>query len=588
MRCKSFPGSQGVKSRTGKIVFFLLLAFLLPPLLFTSLYAQETLGVKPTGRTGETHLPTLEEKRKTQPPKLVLPPVSPKERKEKGRPVIKAFARKIVITGNTVFSARELAKITKPYVNRQLTSEDLEALRQAITIHYIKKGYVNSGAIIPDQKIVNGVITLRVIEGKVDQIKVEGNKWFTDGYLQSRLALGTGPPVNIAPLQERLQLLQQNQLLDRLHAELKPGIRPGESMLKVTVEERQPVKVEAGFDNYQSPSVGAERGWLNIAHRNLTGHGDILSLTYGRSEGVIPQLDISYTIPVNAHDTTLSMRYRKNDFDVVEEPFEPLDVESKSNIYQLSLRHPFYRSLTQEFAMSLTGERLWNRTFLLGEPFSFSPGAEDGESTVTAVRFSQEWAFRTQRQVVAARSRFSLGINALDATIHNPSIADGRFFSWLGQFQWARVFRPWDMQLIFRTDLQLCNEPLLPLEQIAVGGRYSVRGYRENQMVRDEGLIASLESRIPLIRNKPWAEYLQLAPFLDFGKAWNRGVPTPSPRSISSVGLGLRWACTLMKSPFTLRPRLEIYWGFPLRDVDTPENDLQDDGIHFQFVLAGF
>jgi len=282
------------------------------------------------------------------------------------------------------------------------------------------------------------------------------------------------------------------------------------------------------------------------------------------------------------------MRYRKNDFDVVEEPFEPLDVESKSDIYQLSLRHPFYRTLTQELAMSLTGERLWNRTFLLGEPFSFSPGAEDGESTVTAVRFSQEWTYRTQRQVIAARSRFSLGIDALDATIHDPDIADGRFFSWLGQFQWARVFGPWDIQLIFKTDLQLCNEPLLPLEQIAVGGRYSVRGYRENQLVRDEGLIASLESRIPIVHNKPWAEYLQFAPFIDFGKAWNRGIRTPSPRSISSVGLGLRWAATLMRTPFTLRPRLEIYWGHPLRDVDTPENDLQDDGIHFQLVIAVF
>jgi hemolysin activation/secretion protein len=240
MKCKT--------SLVERPVLVLLLTFLLFPLLSSTLAAQETLGVKPTGRTGETHLPTLEEKPKGQAPELVLPPVPPKEREEKGRPVVKVFVRKIVITGNTVFSAEELAKITQPYVNRELTSEDLEALRQAITVHYIKKGYVNSGAIIPDQKIVNGVITLRVIEGKVTQIDVEGNKWFTDGYLQSRLALGTGPPVNIAPLQQRLQLLQQNELLERLHAELKPGIQPGESLLKVKVEERQPVKVEAGFE----------------------------------------------------------------------------------------------------------------------------------------------------------------------------------------------------------------------------------------------------------------------------------------------------------------------------------------------------
>ena len=578
-----------VWTRIGRVALVFLAAFSLPLLADPSpASAQGPLGVKPTGRTGETNLPALEEKREKPLPRLVLPPVPPKENEKRAGPVLRVFVRKIIITGSTVFSKEELAEITKPYVGREVTSEDLEALRQTLTKYYISRGYVNSGAIIPDQKVVNGVITLRVIEGKVSDIEVRGNRWFTKGYLQNRLALGTGPPVNIAQLQQRLQLLQQNELLERLQAELKPGIRPGESVLRVTVQERPPVLVTAGFDNYQPPSVGAERGWLSIAHRNLTGHGDPLRLSYGRSQGINPQLDIWYAFPVTAHDTTVNMRYRKNDFSVVEEPFESLDIESESDIYHLSVRQPLYRDLNQEFALSLAGERLWDRTSLLGEPFSFSPGAVNGESTVTAVRFAQEWTHRTQREVVAARSQFSLGIDALGATMHGSDIPDGRFLSWLGQFQWARVFRPWDVQFIFRTDIQLSNDPLLPLEQIAVGGRYSVRGYRENQLVRDQGLIASLESRIPLVRNVPWAEYLQIAPFVDFGKAWNREVETPSPRSISSVGLGLRWAATLMTFPFHLRPQIEIYWGYRLREVDNPENDLQDDGIHFQFVITGF
>jgi hemolysin activation/secretion protein len=589
VRQTKISGGSTVWTRIGRVALVYLAAFSLPLLADTSsTSAQGPLGVKPTGRTGETNLPALEEKGEKPPPELVLPPVAPKEDEERGGPVLKVFVRKINIRGSTVFSKGELDNITKQYVGREVTSEDLEALRQTLTRYYIKKGYVNSGAIIPDQKVVNGVITLRVIEGKVSNIEVRGNRWFTEGYLQSRLALGTDPPVNITKLQQSLQLLQQNELLERLQAELKAGIKPGESVLRVTVQERPPVLVTAGFDNYQPPSVGSERGWLSVAHRNLTGHGDALRLSYGRSQGVNPQLDIGYALPITAHDTTVSMRYRKNDFAVVEEPFEPLNIESKSDIYHLSLRQPLYRDLNQEFALSLAGERLWNRTSLLGEPFSFSPGAVDGESTVTAVRFSQEWTYRTQREVVAARSRFSLGVDALGATTHGSGLPDGRFLSWLGQFQWTRLLRPYDLQLIFRTDIQLSSDPLLPLEQIAVGGRYSVRGYRENQLVRDQGLIASLESRIPLVRNVPWAEYLQVVPFVDFGEAWNKDVQTPSPRSISSVGLGMRWAATLMEYPFHLRPQVEIYWGYRLRHVENPENDLQDDGIHFQLVIAGF
>jgi hemolysin activation/secretion protein len=114
-----------------------------------------------------------------------------------------------------------------------------------------------------------------------------------------------------------------------------------------------------------------------------------------------------------------------------------------------------------------------------------------------------------------------------------------------------------------------------------------VRGYRENEVVRDNAFIASLEARIPLLRNKPWADYLQLAPFVDFGTGWNTDRPTPDPKTLSSVGLGLRWGVSLA-GPLKLRPGFELYWGKALRNIDYAEYDLQNDGIHFQLVIEGF
>src|SRR5207245_8221179 len=100
----------------------------------------------------------------------------------------------------------------------------------------------------------------------------------------------------------------------------------------------------------------------------------------------------------------------------------------------------------------------------------------NGESTVTAIRVAQEWVSRTDVQVVAVRSRFSVGIDALGATINRGEIADGRFFAWLGQFQFVRRLPFLDTELIARTDLQLTPDPLLALEQIAVEiGRASCR-----------------------------------------------------------------------------------------------------------------
>ena len=548
-------------------------------------YAQRILG-DPTGRAGEEPLPLPKELPPT-PPSLQIPLLQPPE--EKGVPfhLPRIFVREIKITGNTVFSSERLAEITAPYVNRELTDQDLESLRLALTVYYINHGYVNSGAIIPDQTVINGVVTLRIIEGKLTNIEVEGNKWFRTAYIRNRIGLGGGPPLNIHALQEQLQILEQDDRIQRLNAELKPAIKPGESLLKVQIQEENPLKIVFEFDNYQSPTVGSEVGRVTMTDQNLLGFGDILSFTYGRSSGISPEIDVYYTFPFTAHDTSLMLYYRKNDFTVMESPFKELDIVSEADIGGITLRQPLYRTVHQEFALALTGEYISNRTFLDKEPFSFYPGMENGKAIVTALRFSQEWIYRALAQVIALRSRLSFGIDALGATVHPSGLPDGRFVSWLLQVQWAKRHKFLDIQTILRMDLQLANQSLLAVEQIAVGGRYSVRGYREDTLVRDNGFIASLETRIPLIRNRPYADFLEFAPFVDFGTSWNTDLDTPSPKTLGSIGPGLRWAATF-RSPFQWKPQFEFYWGIPLRKVHTPGGNLQDHGIHFQFLIAAF
>jgi len=198
-------------------------------------YARQVLGIDPTVRPGDRLQEIFKEKPPAPPPSLILPPPPPPKKEAEELPLKSVFVRTIVVTGSTVFSSEELAEVTGPYVGRELTNEDMEALRRALTTHYINKGFVNSGAIIPDQTIVDGVITLKIIEGQLTHIEVEGNKWFGDSFIQDRLALGAGPPVNISPLQQRLQILQQDTRIKLVHAELKRGLKPGESVLKVNV-----------------------------------------------------------------------------------------------------------------------------------------------------------------------------------------------------------------------------------------------------------------------------------------------------------------------------------------------------------------
>jgi hemolysin activation/secretion protein len=544
----------------------------------------------PTLRSGDRPLIEREQLPQQPPPGRVLPPIPPvAPRQFELLPRIRVRVREIRVVGSTVFTPEQLERVTAPYVGREVSAEDLEALRVALTMLYVERGYINSGAILPDQTVSDGVVTFQIVEGALSGVVVEGNRWFNTWYLRKRFALGAGHPLNINGLQERLQLLLEDQRIRRLNAELRPGLDRGESVLHVKVEERLPFRIVLDVDNYQPPDVGAERGIVTLEHQNVTGSGDVLTLRFGKSEGLEPLLDFRYALPVTAYDTTLAFQYRRNTFSVVAALFQDLDITSESEIFTFSVRQPVYRTLASEVAVELIGERLSARTELLGEPFSLSPGAQNGESVVTALRAVVEGVHRTQDQVIAVRSRFSVGIDALGATIHPPGQGpDGRFFSWLGQVQYVRRL-PWqDIQVIARTDLQLADDSLLSLEQIAIGGRYSVRGYRENTLLRDNALLASLETRVPLIRNRRWAEYLELAPFVDFGKGWNTTLPTPDIQSLSSVGIGLRWAATIIPGPIPVRSQFEVYWGHQLRKIETQGNALQDNGIHAQISLAIF
>ena len=115
--------------------------------------------------------------------------------------------------------------------------------------------------------------------------------------------------------------------------------------------------------------------------------------------------------------------------------------------------------------------------------------------------------------------------------------------------------------------------------KLGVGGRYTVRGYRENLFVRDNGLTASLEYQFPLFVDETGRDKynLKIATFADWGRSWDEddALPTSDAENISSVGLGVLW-----------RPidglYAELYWGRDLDDKDLPTDTWQDRGFHFQ------
>lgn len=592
-------GAQSCARFVKSILFCIGLA-MVTVLAPTSAFAQITID--PTGRSGQPPGPLKEEfQRPTPPPSPVLPivPLTPETGVPTPPGTVRVFVHGVRVIGNTVFSDAEIAEVTAPFKNRTLLTEDLERLRLALTLLYVNKGYLTSGAIIPDQDVTAGVITVQLIEGRLTRIDVEGNRWFGSSYLRDRLELGSRTPVTLDPLQEQLQLLQQDRRIERVNAELRPGDQRGDSILNVRVADRQPFHASMEVNNYQTPLVGEIRGVGTLVDDNLTGHGDPLSLSYGQSSGAFPIVDASYALPFNRYGTTFSPYYRRYGFKLIEQPFRPLNLKTDSEIIGMSLRQPIYRTVTDEVALSIIGEHLFTQSFLFnGTPdqmtFSTFPGFQNGAATVSALRFAQDWTHRTLDTVLAIRSRFSVGLNVLGATINaNPDTPDGQFFSWLGQVQAIKQYGEGllGMQLLGRMDLQLTNSPLFPLEQVSLGGRYTVRGYREVTILRDNSFIASVESRFPLLRWASGEPMVQFAPFVDVAHGWNIGENRPAatapittfPDTLASVGAGLRW--NILPND---KASFEVYWGQQLNHVPRISNTIQDHGVHLGIVVNLF
>ncbi len=393
--------------------------------------------------------------------------------------------------------------------------------------------------------------------------------------MRSRLATATTKPLNQNRLLEALQLLQLNPLIETISADLAAGTRPELSILSVRVEEADSFQMELFTNNGRVPSVGSWERGIRLKQDNLFGFGDGLNLEYSNTDGS-NAVNGSYTIPLNSHNGTIKLTGRWTNTEVVEEPFDRLDITGESLYLDLSFRQPIIATPTQELALGITASRQESQTNIFGEGFPLSPGANDnGETRLWALRLFQEWTKRSSQDVLAVRSQFSFGVDVFDATINNEA-PDSRFFEWQGQGQYVRSLAR-DTLLVLRSSLQLTTKPLVPLEQFTLGGLYSVRGYRQDLFLTDNGVFASSEVRLPILRVNSVEGLLQIAPFVDFGVAWNdqdNPIQISDKNTLVGAGLGVQWQ---MGDDFTAR----FDWGIPLIDLDSRDNTLQEQGLYF-------
>ena len=480
---------------------------------------------------------------------------------------------RVIFQGNKVFSSDELEAVAASWVGRSVDAADIEELRQKLTRFYIDHGYINSGMLL--EKASDGTIVFNVVEGRLTDIHLHGMDRLNDNYVKRRLAKSSDGPLNVNVLRERYQLLLTDPLFSQMNARLMPGSRLGEATLDVDVKRARPYQLTAAVNNYRPPSIGETGLDLSGSICDLTGQGDLLevsteSSTIKRSDA---RGSLAWHMPLGYYGTQFFFDIDHGRSSVVEEPVNELNLQRTLDSRDFGLSQVLAETLAKKLTIGVDRVIRENTTTLNGSPYSFM-SVPDGVAREKLWRFWGEYVHRSQFQVAALRLTLTHGRNNADNSSPSPTAipVNKQYSIGLAQLQFARQVTEDGGQFVLRATVQRTRDRLLALDGISIGGVNTVRGYRENQLVRDNGEIYNAEFEYPLVHG-PHKSGVTLVPFYDFGRGRDNYA---AATAISSYGLAIReqWWGSL---------KLDIAVAKRLAHPSLPAgNTLQDKGIHFQ------
>lgn len=476
---------------------------------------------------------------------------------------------KIIIEGATILPEEVVESILKEYQS-PYSSETIQAITDKITKYYIEQGYSNSGAYLSQEYLDpdTGIVTISVLEGKIGKISINetGGQKLSDRYIESRLGIST--PLNTNELLDSLERLRGSDTIEVVNARLVSGLIPGENNLIVDIESEAPLQLQIVTDNdTNSPAIGTVRRGIEADYSSAFFSGDRISASYFNSEGS-DVLEAGYRLPLNKRNGTLQFGFALSDSDIVEEPFDPLNIEFRTEEYVLGFNQP----ISNDFSLGLEFNHTYAESFLLGERFALSPGASElGQTRVSKLVFSQRYDRRSETSYFGFSSRFNLGVNLFNATINTDGGPDSSFVSWEGEFAHAKELG-FNTLLTNIARINLTPNSLLPVEQFRIGGPTTVRGFRRNAVGADNGFSLNSEIRLPVTNSQNLL--IQAIPFVDLGYAWNNeNSLSLEDQFLASFGLGLN----LRLGGFNAR----LDYGIPLVDIENQGDSLQEEGFYF-------
>lgn len=490
---------------------------------------------------------------------------------------------RIEFHGNAVISDIELTKVTQGFIGQTVDELQLLQIKDVISQYYLSNAFINSGVkSVHWQNKSQGILQVDLIEGRLSKIKLHGLKDIKSDFILNRAQIDQSRVLNLIELRQSLKLLEQEALIDSVDAQLQPDEFLGGAVLDIKLKQQRAYQLSLVADNYRSPAVGSAQASLIFQHQNLWGSGEAIFLKYGLWDNQHDQ-QVRFQLPF-AWRQSVALQWDKTDASAVQEPFNLLGFNSYSERLTLNWNKYWQYQLDQQWQTQLQLSSISNNSYLLGELFAFPPNM--AKVKAYELGLSLDWLRRSNVRVIQSNIRLAWGMPLAGASTSGTN-ADARYAKIHAQLNWLQSWldekrRP-IADWLFKGQVQLANDNLLSIAQLAMGGHQTVRGYRENAIVRDNALLLSLEAQIPITRFIPEATAkVKIMPFIDYAYGWNVHQRYFASAQLLSVGVALNWQ-------INKHINFDVIWGIPLKKAPIEyNNDLQDNGIHCQLRIDAF
>ncbi len=392
------------------------------------------------------------------------------------------YIENIIISPSFILTEEELKDIIEDYTQTNLTFEQLQEIVNRINKLYLDKGFVTARAYIPEQTIENETVRIELLEGRVGEVTITGNKWTRTKYIKDRINAKEDSIFNVIELERDMTLFNRYNDGVALTGNLNRGAKKlGTTDIELVAHEKSPFHLTALMDNAGRETIGKYRAGLMFQDDSLFGMRDKLTIgAYATRYSVTPFAD--YNIPVNKKDGRLGFSFSSSNSNIGYGDYKIFNIKSRSQNYSVYFNQPIIRKPYMELSSITSLEYKQATTSFDGEDLY--------TDKIPSAKTGLNFRYDTKRGIWYVNQSVAYAAPLFQEDINYVKIEGSALR--LHDFGHGVVGQ-------LRANYQVIPKDIVPYaDQFVAGGLATVRGYSEGLLIGRSGYVISGELLFPL------------------------------------------------------------------------------------------